>query len=344
MKWLSKAKKDRVVFINKKTNEVTYLPHAKTRSLNNPEEQVQLETFLSLIYDHGYPAENIRVCVPVKMGSATKEADIITYSDPEGFQPFMIVECKKKGVPDSVFKGAIDQGFSYASATLAKFVWTTDGHKNAYHEVLNDRIGERKNNVIPSPPPFQGGNNFGFKLKTNLFRLMKAPARLLGELIKFPSVQNAFIYIGILLTIMTLLTKVALSNMNSILKVSNKLWMEYGMDFSWIYYALAFMALLMTVSLGGILSFIPNMGKKALKKKQIVFLSIFLFIPVWFAGSEFAKAWWNWEHYTNMKHEMWMFMGPQLAIAPIQLVLFALILAISNKKPKPTPQRKRLAR
>ncbi|MBD0401214.1 type I restriction enzyme HsdR N-terminal domain-containing protein [Flammeovirga sp. EKP202] len=344
MKWLSKAKKDRVVFINNKTNDVTYLPHTKTRSLNNPEEQVQLETYLSLIYEHGYPAENVRVCVPVKMGSATKEADIITYNDPEGYQPYMIVECKKKGVPESVFQGAIDQGFSYASATLAKYVWTTDGNKNAYHEVLSDRIGERKNNILPSPPPFQGSNNFGFKFKTALYRLLNAPFRLLGGFFKIPSIQNALIYIGILLTVMTLLTKVALNNMHSILKVSNTLWMEYGMDFSWIYYALAFTALMITISVGGALSFIPNMGKNALKKKQIILLSIFLFIPVWFAGSEFTKSWWNWEHYTNMEHVMWMFMGPQLAIAPIQLILFALILSISNKKPKPTPQRKRLAR
>ena len=344
MKWLSKAKKDRVVFINNKTNDVTYLPHTKTRSLNNPEEQVQLQTYLSLIYDHGYPAENIRVCVPVKMGSATKEADIITYNDQEGYQPYMIVECKKKGVSSSVFEGAIDQGFSYASATLAKYVWTTDGKKNAYHEVLNERIGERKNNTLPSPPPFEGSNNIKFQFKVALFRLFNAPVKLLGGLFKIPSIQNALIYIGLLLTVMTLLTKVALNNMHSILKASNTLWMEYGMDFSWIYYVLAFTSLMITISVGGVMSFIPNMGRKALKKKQIILLSIFLFIPVWFAGSEFAKAWWNWEHYTSMKHQMWMFMGPQLAIAPIQLVFFAVILSLSNKKPIYQPQRKRLAR
>lgn len=334
MKWLSKAKRDRVVFINNKTNEVTYLPHTKTRSLNNPEEQVQLDTYLSLIYDHGYPAENVRVCVPVKMGSATKEADIITYTDIEGRQPFMIVECKKKGVPDSVFHGAVDQGFSYASATLAKFVWTTDGIKNSYHEVIPTRIGERKANIIPSPPPFTGSNGFAYKLKKGLFRLMHAPFRAIGNFFKIQSVQNAFIYTSILLITMGILSKLAMNNMMHILKYSNTLWTNYGMNFSWIYYLLAFFALVITIGIGNIFSFLPNMGKKALTNKQTLLLSFFLFIPVWFSGSEYANAWWNWSHYKNMQHEIWMFMGPQLAIAPIQFLLFGIILSLSSKKKK----------
>lgn len=332
MKWLAKAKKDRVIFINNKTNEVTYLPHIKTRSLHNPEEQVQLETYLSLIYDHGFPAEYVRVCVPVKMGSATKEADIITYSDLEGRQPFMIVECKKRGVPHSVFHGAIDQGFSYASATLAKFVWTTDGEKNTYHEVMPLKIGEREANVIPSPPPFNGSDGFLYKTKKILYRVMKAPLKLVSNFIKIQSVQNASIYTSLLLLIMGLLSKLAMDHMPKILELSKTLWSHYGMDFSWIYYALAFISLLITIGLGSALSFLPNMGKKGLTSKQVLLLSIFLFIPVWFAGSEFTKSWWNWEHFKSIKYQIWLFMGPQFAIAPIQFILFSVILSLSQKK------------
>ena len=77
MNLIDKGLKDRYITINKKNNQVSYLPQHKSRSLDNPEEKVQLATFLKLIYQYQYPPKQILVCEPVKMGSSTKEADII---------------------------------------------------------------------------------------------------------------------------------------------------------------------------------------------------------------------------------------------------------------------------
>ena len=60
---------------------ITYIHQNKKRNYNNPEEQVQAETFLKLIFDYGYSVEQIRHFVAVKMGADTKEADIIVYDN-----------------------------------------------------------------------------------------------------------------------------------------------------------------------------------------------------------------------------------------------------------------------
>lgn len=186
MKWLSKGLKDKVIKINKQHNEVTYLPYNKTRSLNNPEEKVQLATYLKVIYELKYPASHVRVCVPVKMGSSTKEADIIAYNDDKGLEPNIIIECKKKGISSRVFKEAIHQGFSYAAALLGKFVWTTDGEHNSYHEVIPDRIGERTKNELPILPEFKSEKSFFFNCRKWFFRNTKSFFQVIGRSIKQP--------------------------------------------------------------------------------------------------------------------------------------------------------------
>jgi len=61
-------------------NFVTYIHQNKKRSYNNPEEQVQVETFLTLVLIYGYPVGRVKNYVSVQMGSETKEADIIVYA------------------------------------------------------------------------------------------------------------------------------------------------------------------------------------------------------------------------------------------------------------------------
>ncbi|AZQ62241.1 hypothetical protein EI427_08325 [Flammeovirga pectinis] len=340
MKWLSKGKRDGVIRVSKNKDEVTYLPHIKTRSLYNPEEQVQLATYLSLIYDHGYPAEYVRVCVPVKMGSSTKEADIITYTDEDGLDPFMIVECKKKGVPESVFHGAIDQGFSYASATLAKFVWTTDGDRNIYHEVNPQKIGERKANKMYTIPPFKGSDGFLFKLKRSTYKVVTSPLKFIKSIFKIPSVQNALIYMILLSCSFAMLSILAVEHINQIIEYTKVLWDKFRMDFSWIYYAISFISLFFTVTLGSIVKAIPSIRKQGLSLKQVLFLCLFLFLPVYLIGDYYTLSWWNWKHFRAMPYKEWIFAEPQLVIFPVQLFLFATILALAPNKRK----RKRISR
>lgn len=113
---------------------IVYVLQNKRRNYSNPEEKVQADTFLSLIFDYGYPAKRIRQFVPVPMGSDTKEADIIVYRDDECTAPHILVECKSPDVSEAEFKRAAEQAFSYAVPQGAKYVWTAMGIKNEYFE------------------------------------------------------------------------------------------------------------------------------------------------------------------------------------------------------------------
>ncbi|MDB9392141.1 N-6 DNA methylase [Microcystis aeruginosa] len=122
---------------------ITYINQNKKRNYSNPEEQVQAETFLKLVLTYGYAQKRIRLFVPVAMGSSTKEADIIVYNDDEYKSPHIVVECKKQEVSELEFTQAVEQGFSYAVAEGAKYVWITSGIKDEYYQVPTEKPKER---------------------------------------------------------------------------------------------------------------------------------------------------------------------------------------------------------
>lgn len=133
-------------------NFITYAHQNKKRNYNNPEEKVQAETFLTLVLIYGYPENRIKQFIPVQMGSETKEADIVVYSDDECEQTYIIVECKKEDLTDQQFNIAVDQAYSYAVAEGAKYVWTTSRIKNQYYEVPDKKPKSRIE--IPDIPQF----------------------------------------------------------------------------------------------------------------------------------------------------------------------------------------------
>lgn len=89
-------------------NFVTYVHQNKKRSYNNPEEKVQVETFLSLILISDYPVNRIKLFQSVQIGSRTTEADIIVYEDDDCECTYIVVECKKEEITD---QGALKKVF-----------------------------------------------------------------------------------------------------------------------------------------------------------------------------------------------------------------------------------------
>lgn len=126
---------------NGEVRQVIYLHQNKKRSYANPEEKVQLEAFLNLVINYRYKPERIQQFVSVKMGSDTKEADIIVYNDDDCTQPHILVECKKQEVSEQEFLQAVEQAYSYAYALPndVKYVWVTSELKNEYFEVDKKR-------------------------------------------------------------------------------------------------------------------------------------------------------------------------------------------------------------
>lgn len=131
---------------------IVYLHQGKRRNYANPEEKVQTETYLQLVLTYKYPPDRIRQFVPVQMGSETKEADIIVYSDLLHKAPLIVVECKKETVSELEFIRATDQATSYAVAEGARYVWTTSGIKDEYFEIPAKKPKARI--PIPDIPQF----------------------------------------------------------------------------------------------------------------------------------------------------------------------------------------------
>ena len=145
--------KQKLIHISEDGRIITYLHQNKQRNYNNPEEQVQAETFLKLVLTYGYDARRIRQFVSVTMGREVKEADIVVYNDDMCLQPHILVECKREEVSEAEFAQAIEQAYSYAYALPSdvKYVWVTSGIKNEYFAV------DKNNNSrvqLPDIPQF----------------------------------------------------------------------------------------------------------------------------------------------------------------------------------------------
>lgn len=128
----------KLIRFNDDKTEIFYPHHDnKKRNYTNPEEQVQAETYVSLILDYGYRTQQIGLYVSVTMGASKKEADIVVYHDNEQKHPHILVECKKQEVSEAEFNQAVEQAYSYAYALPndVKYVWITSGIKNEYFEV-----------------------------------------------------------------------------------------------------------------------------------------------------------------------------------------------------------------
>jgi len=133
---------------------ITYVHQKKRRNYRNPEEQVQAESFLKLVLVYGYAPERIEQFASVKIGSDTREADIIVYNNDEHTSAHIVVECKKEEVSELEFKQAISQAFSYAATgtVRAKYFWVTSNIKDAYFEIPEKE--PKKYITVPDVPQF----------------------------------------------------------------------------------------------------------------------------------------------------------------------------------------------
>lgn len=153
MNIIEQGKKKGLITISEDGTRITYVHQNKTRNYNNPEEKVQAETFLELVYTYGYNPKHIKMFVSVTMGREIKEADIIVYKDDDCLEPYILVECKKQDVSEAEFSQAIEQAYSYAFALPGdvKYVWVTSQIRQEYFEV--DKTKNSRNR-LPDIPQF----------------------------------------------------------------------------------------------------------------------------------------------------------------------------------------------
>ena len=132
-----RAIKDKLIVVNSDNTIIQYSCYNKTkRRLQNPEEFVQSEAFLKLVYEYDYLPENISINESVQIGSETREADILVYNGSHT-KILIVVECKEENINERQFQVAVDQAYSYAHAKAAQYVWVTSGIKDEYFEITS---------------------------------------------------------------------------------------------------------------------------------------------------------------------------------------------------------------
>lgn len=151
-----------IISFNEEMSRIKYLHLGKERNFNNPEEKVQVETYLRLILDYNYPISRIKQFVPVTMGREVKEADIVVYEDDMCLCPHILIECKRQEVSEAEYQQAIEQAYSYAYALPSdiKYVWVTSGIKSDYFEVDKN---QNSRNQLPDIPQYGVKNVASYK-------------------------------------------------------------------------------------------------------------------------------------------------------------------------------------
>lgn len=151
MNLIEKGIETGIIKFDEEKKFVTYVNQNKKRNYNNPEEQVQAETFCSLVLQYNYPVERVINFVSVKMGVETKEADIVVYNDDSLEEPHILIECKKQDISEQEFSQAIEQAYSYAYALPndVKYVWVTKGNRNEYFKVNKKKLTREPESDIP---------------------------------------------------------------------------------------------------------------------------------------------------------------------------------------------------
>ncbi|MEM7373571.1 MAG: type I restriction enzyme HsdR N-terminal domain-containing protein [Bacteroidota bacterium] len=330
MRLLKKGLKDRYIVIDKKRDKVTYLPQGKERKFSNPEEQVQLETYLDLIYNYGYPPEKLKVCQKVKIGSSSREADIVVYTDKACTNPYVIVECKKANVSNHIFEGAIDQGFSYAAVTNAEYVWATSGDRDAMYEVFHDAIQERNLNRISRIPRHKEEKSFGWSMKRSWRWLRRHPA-----------LTDTLVFSAILLLFTGVSAKLCVEYFPQIYKAIEGPWKQWNMDFNWIYNAIIATSASLSLVFGGLFMRSHKIFKVSTSRKwfSYVIIGLILFLPSWWIGESMGNPdWWKWityNKYLNKGYPIVIYIWPYVKALPFQIgAIFGLIWLLGRSKEK----------
>ena len=143
-----------LISFNSDETRIKYTQQNKSYNFKDPEERVRAEAFVRLIVDYDYPTNRISLETVVPMGVAKKSADIIVYEDDAKTAPFIIVECKKADATDAEYKLGIDEGFSYANALKASYLWVTSQTLDTYFDTKNFGGQEREANRLADIPRF----------------------------------------------------------------------------------------------------------------------------------------------------------------------------------------------
>ena len=114
----------------------------------DPEEWVRATTIAWLIVEKGYPANRIRLEVPVPRRTPSDFADIVVYEDDACRTPYLVVENKSCGQSSRARAQGIEQAFGNANSLRAPLTLYDDGQTSVFFDVANHPPTEREENRL----------------------------------------------------------------------------------------------------------------------------------------------------------------------------------------------------
>lgn len=145
-------------------DKVEYVSIGKTYKITDPEELVRASYYTELVTKYKYPKGRIDLEVVVPRREPKDKADIVVYADDEKKKPYIVVECKKDGIPQSEIKQAIEQVFGNANSLGSKHAILVAGNVRIAFDVANFPPMEREKNAI-ADIPVRYGKVIKFKYK-----------------------------------------------------------------------------------------------------------------------------------------------------------------------------------
>ena len=131
---------------------ITYRAQNRKHRLSDPEETVRAAAYVALVLDYGYPAAQLEVEQPIPDRVSTLSSDIVVFRDKARKDPFIVIECKRPEASKGELDQAIEQGFGYANALKAEYLWMTSSTRNDYFKVAGFGGMEREQNRLPDIP------------------------------------------------------------------------------------------------------------------------------------------------------------------------------------------------
>jgi len=147
-----------------KDGRITYLKTGKSYNFQDPEEIVRASFYVKLIDKYKYPENRIDLEVVVPRRTPSDSADIVIYEDDARKRPYIVVECKKEGIPQSAISQAIEQAFGNANSLRAPYAMMVAGSIEVAFDVAGFDPQEREKNII-SDIPIRYGKIVKFKFK-----------------------------------------------------------------------------------------------------------------------------------------------------------------------------------
>ena len=218
-----------------------------------------------------------------------------------------------------MFRDAIEQGFSYAAATQAEYVWATSGDREAHFTVMPHAIMEREKNRIKRIPPFKKkGKPPRKSFQQRFFWIHQRPV-----------LSDTVIFSVVLLISTITLAKITVAYWQDIFPIVEPYWDRFHWNFNAAFNLLAFVAMLLTLGFGRVFMRSHQFYQTDVNRRRLVLLliALVLFVPVWLIGiSNQDPQWWTWQHYYNMDYPILIYLWPYAKAMPLQfLAIYGLI-------------------